>query len=111
MRLGKAIGRYALENPIGCIGTRIRKADQTIQPWQFGDDASKATCLWLHGLPLLKPTRIIAGKPGKGGRLIWGNQTPSGQNKLGPSADRAELRANTYPGIAEAMAEQWGNVI
>lgn len=101
------IGRIALENPIGCIGTRIRKATQTIHPYQFGDDASKATQLWLKGLPPLRPTqfvepRMIDGKP------RWGNQTDSGQNKLAPSADRWKLRSKTYQGIADAMAEQWG---
>lgn len=101
------IERIALENPIGCIGTRIRKATQTIHPYQFGDDASKATQLWLKGLPLLRPTqfiepRMIDGKP------RWGNQTDSGQNKLAPSADRWKLRSKTYQGIADAMASQWG---
>lgn len=83
------------------------KHTQTIQPYQFGDDASKRTCLWLRGLPPLKPTgyfppRIVNGKK------RWSNQTDSGQNKLTPSADRGQLRAVTYPGVAEAMAEQWG---
>lgn len=98
------IGRIALENPIGCISTRIRKPDQTIQPWQFGDDASKATCLWLKGLPPLVPTNVLPLPPS--GR--WANQTASGQNKLAPSADRWKERSKTYPGIAQAMAEQWG---
>lgn len=98
------IPRIAIENPIGCIGTRIRKADQIIQPWQFGEDASKATCLWLKGLPLLQPTKILPG--GKTARRA--NQTPSGQNKLGPSPDRWKERSKTYDGIALAMAQQWG---
>lgn len=124
------IPKIALENPVGCISTRYRKPNQKIQPWQFGHDASKQTCLWLKNLPPLEPTRIIPGRYscpcghqfshelGKYGcpncegtraaRLIWGNQTPSGQNKLGPSPDRWKLRSRTYPGIAEAMAEQWG---
>ena len=93
-----------MENPIGAISTRIRKPDQIIQPWQFGHDASKATCLWLVGLPPLLPTNVLPG--GKAARR--GNQTPSGQNKLGPSPDRWKLRSITYPGIAAAMAEQWG---
>lgn len=101
------IERIAIENPVGCIGTRIRKADQTIQPYQFGHDASKATCLWLKNLPLLKPTKRIAGRI-VDGKARWGNQADSGQNKLGPSEDRWKLRAQTYKGIAEAMAEQWG---
>jgi hypothetical protein len=98
--------RIAIENPIGIMSRLYRKPDQIIQPWQFGHDASKATCLWLIGLPLLTPTDILPG--GKTARRA--NQTPSGQNKLGPSADRARLRAVTYQGIAEAMADQWSNV-
>ena len=101
------VPRIALENPIGCISSQIRKPDQIIQPYDFGEDASKATCLWLKNLPPLEPTkriqpRIVNGKP------RWGNQTDSGQNKLGPSADRWMVRSVTYKGIAEAMAEQWG---
>jgi hypothetical protein len=103
------IPRVAIENPVGCISTRIRKPDQTIQPWQFGHDASKATCLWLKGLPLLRPTaiispRMVAGKP------RWANQTDSGQNRLGPSADRWKVRSETYSGIATAIAQQWGTL-
>lgn len=98
----------AIENPVGCMSTRWRKPDQIVQPYQFGDDASKATCLWLEGLPPLRWTkqvmpRVINGLP------RWANQTDSGQNRLGPSDDRAEVRSRTYPGIAAAMAEQWGN--
>lgn len=96
----------AVENPISVMSTKYRKPDQIIQPWQFGHPESKATCLWLKGLPKLVPTNILE-KTGK----YWDNQTPSGQNKLGPSKDRAEIRAKTYTGIAEAMAEQWGNFI
>lgn len=77
------------------------------QPWQFGEDASKATCLWLKGLPPLLETT-----PGNGDRRTRrANQTPSGQNKLGPSADRWKLRSLTYPGIAAAMADQWGALL
>ena len=99
--------KIAIENPVGCISTRIRKYDQKIQPYHFGEDASKGTCLWLKGLPHLVDTeyikpRIIDGKP------RWSNQTDSGQNKLAPSKDRARLRSKTYLGIAKAMAEQWG---
>lgn len=125
------IPRIALENPVGRIGTAYRKPDQIIQPWQFGHDASKATCLWLSGLPKLVPTShvlprlVCCGKTlpdglGKYGcpncngdrvaRPRWGNQTDGGQNKLGPSPDRWALRSITYPGIAEAMADQWGGV-
>ena len=101
------IPRICIEKPIGCLSTRWRKPDQIIQPHQFGHDASKSTCLWLRGLMPLRPTehiapRLVDGKP------RWSNQTDSGQNKLGPSADRWALRSLTYPGIAKAMAEQWG---
>lgn len=95
------IDKIAIENPVSVISTRIRKPDQIIQPWMFGHDASKATCLWLKNLPKLEPTNIIK-------KERYANQTPSGQNKLGPSPDRWKKRSLTYPGIAEAMAEQWG---
>jgi hypothetical protein len=167
------VPRIALENPVGCISTRIRKYDQKIQPWQFGHDASKGTCLWLKGLPPLRHTKIISpkgwqrvvyafdcipcpdcGEPycekhgehyadcecigpmmddcadyttvdgyefarlrnlppkmdNRPRRPVWGNQTPSGQNKLGPSEDRWKERSRTYTGIAEAMAAQWGSL-
>ena len=107
--LDAPIARIALENPIGCISTRIRKPDQTIQPHQFGHDASKATCLWLKGLPPLAPTKHIAPRQ-VDGRKRWGNQTDSGQNKLPPSADRWKIRSETYQGIADAMANQWGKL-
>jgi site-specific DNA-cytosine methylase len=101
------IEHIAVENPVGCISTRIRKPDQIIHPHQFGHDASKATCLWLKNLPALRPTgsvepRIVSGLP------RWSNQTDSGQNRLAPSADRWAERSKTYQGIADAMAEQWG---
>lgn len=95
------IPRIAIENPVGCLSTRWRKPDQIIQPWQFGEDASKSTCLWLKGLPPLNPTMVIL-------KDRYANQTPSGQNRLGPSADRWKERSRTYEGIALAMAEQWG---
>lgn len=98
------IPKLAIENPIGCLSTRFMPPTQIIQPWQFGHPESKATCLWLRGLPPLKPTKILS-LPACG---HWENQTPSGQNKLGPSPDRAKMRSRTYPGIAAAMAEQWG---
>lgn len=99
------VGRIAIENPIGCISSKIRKPDQIIQPWQFGHPESKATCLWIKGLPKLQPTKVLE-KTGK----YWSNQTPTGQNKLGPSADRWKVRSITYQGIADAMAEQWGGL-
>jgi hypothetical protein len=105
---------FAIENPIqhnhaialhGC-----GKQNQIVQPYDFGDDASKATALWLHGLPELKQTsiclpRVVVHNGRKYAR--WSNQTDGGQNNLAPSAHRAIDRARTYPGIAEAMAEQW----
>ena len=100
----------ALENPVGIISTRVRKPDQIIQPYDFGHDASKRTCLWLKNLPKLAPTSVIEPTVLANGKRIWGNQTPSGQNKLGPSPDRWKLRSITYQGIADAMAEQWGNL-
>ncbi len=107
--LNAPIERIALENPIGCISTRVRKPEQVIQPWQFGDDASKATCLWLKNLPPLKPTKLIPGRLVNGKRR-WANQTDSGQNRLSPSADRWKKRSETYQGIAVAMADQWGSL-
>ena len=107
--LDAPIPRIALENPVGAISRHIRRPDQMIQPWQFGHDASKLTCLWLKGLPRLVPTRIVE-PPARqsNGSPRYSNQTASGQNKLGPSPDRWKLRSLTYPGIADAMAEQWG---
>jgi hypothetical protein len=104
--LDAPIPKIAIENPVGVISTRIRPADQYVQPYQFGDDASKKTGLWLKGLPILVPTdrippRLINGKS------RWANQTDSGQNKLGPSDDRWKERSKTYPGLAAAMALQW----
>ena len=101
------IEKIAIENPVGCISSRIRKPDQYIQPYQFGHDASKKTCLWLKGLPPLEPTkfiepRIVNGLP------RWANQTDSGQNRLPPSKDRWAKRSLTYLGVAKAMAQRWG---
>jgi site-specific DNA-cytosine methylase len=100
------IERVAIENPVSVISSRIRKPDQIIQPYQFGHDASKKTCLWLKGLPLLKPTQMVEPRI-VNGKQRWGNQTDSGQNKLPPSKDRWKLRSKTYEGIADAMAAQW----
>lgn len=99
--------RVAIENPVGRLSTLWRKPDQYIQPYQFGHDASKKTGLWLKNLPSLVPTKYISGRL-VGGKERWGNQTDSGQNKLTPSEDRAEIRSKTYEGIADAMADQWG---
>ena len=101
------IERIAVENPISVISSRIRKPDQIIQPWMFGHDASKKTCLWLKNLPLLAATQMVEPRM-VNGRSRWGNQTASGQNKLAPSADRWKIRSETYKGIADAMAAQWG---
>lgn len=110
------VRRWALENPIGCISTRIRRFDQIVQPYEYGDDASKATCLWLKNLPTL---RAIAARRFPGRKVIykgkeverWSNQTDSGQNRLAPSADRWAQRSVTYPGIADAIVELWGRVL
>lgn len=107
------VPRIALENPVGVISTRIRPASQYIQPYEYGEDASKKTGLWLKGLPLLKPTdycepRLVEFPKGSG-RLVkrWASQTDSGQNRLTPGRDRWKERAKTYAGWAEAMADQW----
>jgi hypothetical protein len=89
------VDRIAIENPIGIISSRIRKPDQIIQPWQFGHGETKATCLWLKNLPKLKPTRIVDGREPR-------------VHYLSPAPDRWKHRSRTLPGIAEAMAKQWG---
>lgn len=101
--------RIAIENPIGIMSTRYREPDQILQPNDFGEDASKATCLWLMNVAPLFPTRIEFGRV-VNGRRRWANQTDSGQNKLPPSSERPADRARTYPGIADAMARQWGSL-
>lgn len=107
------IERVCLENPIGRL-SKIARIEwgalvQTVQPNQFGHDASKATCLIRRALPALRQTKAISPRY-VGGKKRWANQTDSGQNRLGPSPTRAQDRARTYPGIASAMAEQWGNL-
>ena len=89
------IPHKAIENPIGVISTHIRKPDQIIQPWEFGHGETKATCLWLEGLPKLIPTNIVEGRDQR-------------IHRMSPSPDRSKLRSITYTGIAEAMAKQWG---
>jgi len=102
--LSADVKHIALENPVGCISTRIRKPDCIIHPWQHGHPESKTTCLWLKNLPKIIPTNILE-KPESG---RWENQCANGsQNKLTPSLDRWKLRSKTYQGIAEAMANQW----
>lgn len=139
--MGSNARMIAIENPMGCISTKIdaisygfltRKATQYIQPYEFGHDASKKTGLWLKNLKPLTPTKYIEPRLVCCGLKLdesagmygcanccgdnkplkrWGNQTDSGQNKLGPSAERAAIRAKTYTGWALAMAEQWGSVV
>jgi len=102
---------WCIENPIGIMSTQYRKPNQIIQPYNFGHDASKRTCLWLNKLPLLKNTKYVEPRKVEYKDKIrnrWANQTDSGQNALPPSKDRWKLRSKTYEGIAEAMAEQWG---
>jgi len=107
--------KIAIENPVGCVSTRWRKPDQIINPYQFGSDASKKTCLWLKGLPTLEHTEYIEPRI-VDGKKRWGNQMDSGQNvtlnERGKvcawnSDEIKKLRSKTYPGIAKAMAEQW----
>jgi hypothetical protein len=98
------IPQICIENPVGIMSKLWKKPDQIIQPWQFGHPESKKTCLWLKNLPKLQPTNVLV-LPARG---VWDNQTPSGQNRLGPSPDRWKIRSKTYEGIAGAMAEQWG---
>jgi len=104
MLLAAPIPRIALENPVSIISTKIRKPDQIIQPWMFGHEATKTTCLWLKGLPLLAPTNVV----GKGARHVTksGKSLPTWYN-LPPSADRWKIRSATFQGIADAMAAQW----
>jgi site-specific DNA-cytosine methylase len=87
--------RVCIENPISIISSHFRKPDQIIQPWQFGHGETKATCLWLKGLPLLVPTDVVEGRE----QRVW---------KMPPSPNRWKERSKTYQGIAKAMAEQWG---
>ena len=89
------IQRIAIENPISIISTHFRKPDQIIQPWQFGHGETKATCLWLKGLPKLTPTNIVGGREAR-------------VHRMPPGPDRWKDRSRTYQGIADAMAEQWG---
>ena len=106
--------KFCLENPIGVLSSVWRKPNQIIQPYHFGHDAAKSTCLWLHHLPKLKPTLLIS--PSKPGYFRetgiatkrYANQTPVGANCLPPSPFRSDLRSISYSGIADAMADQWG---
>ena len=95
MLMTAPVPRIAIENPVSVISSRIRKPDQVIQPWQFGHGETKATCLWLKGLPKLEPTNIVDGREAR-------------VHKMPPGPDRWKERSRTYLGIAEAMAAQWG---
>lgn len=99
--------RIAIENPVGYMGTRYRKCDQTIQPYQFGDAFEKRTCLWLKGLPHLLPTNIV--QPPERQKIKGGKSMPEWYSNA-PKAERAKIRSKTFPGIARAMAEQWGGL-
>lgn len=96
--LNAPIPLIALENPVSIISSRIRKPDQIIQPWQFGHPETKATCLWLKGLPKLQPTNVVEGREPR-------------IHRMSPGPDRWKLRSKTYPGIAAAMAAQWGPLL
>ncbi len=95
--LNAPIEKIALENPISIISSHIRKPDQIIQPWQYGHGETKATCLWLQNLPKLQPTNIVDGRE----QRIW---------KMPPGENRWKERSRTFEGIAQAMANQWGNL-
>ena len=84
--------RVVIENPVGRLSTDFRKPDQIIQPWQHGHGEVKTTCLWVRGVPLLRPSDVVAGR----------------EQRMGETADRARERSRTYPGVAAAMADQWG---
>ena len=95
--LDAPIPRIALENPVSVISSKIRKPDQYVQPWMFGHGGTKKTGLWLKNLPLLQPTNIVPGREGK----VW---------KMAPGPNRWKDRSRTYPGLTQAMAEQWGSL-
>ena len=96
--------KVCIENPVGVMSTRYRKLDQIIQPYMFGDPYEKRTCLWLFNLPMLKPTNIVTPEP----RIMYpcGHSMPAWYNQI--KGDRSTYRSKTFPGIAKAMAEQWG---
>jgi len=104
------IEHICIENPVGFLSDTLGSPTQIVQPHQFGDDAAKRTCLWLKNLPPLSATaRATPRRVNRiGGKWRFSNQTDSGQNKLSPSAKRAAERSQTFPGLAIAMAEQWG---
>lgn len=95
MLFSKLCCKFAIENPIGIMSRIYRKPDQIIQPWQYGHGETKATCLWLRGLPKLQPSNIVSGREAR-------------VHKMPPSENRWKERSRTYEGVAEAMAKQWG---
>ena len=95
VRRSAHIQKVAIENPVCIMSSLYRKPDQIIQPWQFGHGETKATCLWLKGLPLLQPTNIVEGRENR-------------IHRMPPSPDRWKERSKTFQGIADAMAKQWG---
>lgn len=101
--------RWVIENPIGAANTAVMAPSQIIQPYNFGDDASKATCLWLYNLPLLVGTKYIPPRR-VNGLPRWSNQTDTGQNRLSPGEDRWKERSRTFPGIADAIGDQYGHL-
>lgn len=99
MMLAKAdIPRIAIENPVCIMSSLWRKPDQTLQPWQFGHGETKATCLWLKGLPPLVPTNIVEGREAR-------------VHRMAPGPDRWKERSRTFEGVADAMAAQWGGPV
>ena len=94
------VPRVAIENPVGVMSTVYRKPDQIIQPWMFGHAETKATCLWLKGLPPLRATNDVGGA-----------ELAHRVHEMPPGPERSKLRSKTYPGIARAMAEQWGGAV
>ena len=108
--------RIAIENPVGYVNSHYRKPDQIIHPYYFGDNAKKRTCLWLKGLPKLEPTNMLPepepqyicqGELSKGKPIGWGEGI---KGTTGGQKGRAKARSKTFPGIAKAMAEQWGGI-
>lgn len=104
--------KWCIENPVGIMSNIYRKPDQIIQPYMFGHNASKKTCLWLKNLPKLQPTKMIKGRM-INGKERWANQMDSGQSNMTWEGKKEKgeiwrIRSKTYPGIAEAMANQWG---
>lgn len=108
--------RKVLENPVGVLSRRFRRPNQIIQPFELGEDASKKTCFWLWNVPKLTiaPEKRCLGRwVQHKGKMVerWSNQTDGGYNRLPPSDNRWQLRSNTYPKVAEAMASQWGSAL